>query len=250
MKASAAVVVERRRERSRCTTLRSAPPLTFRVTPEGLHLVGTAAGPVGGDELDLALTVAAGAALTVRSVAAQLVFPAAQPAPSTLRLTVDVGPGAALRWLPEPTVAVRGADHRATTDIRLGAGADLVWRDEVVLGRDGEPGGSVLQRIRVERAGAPLLCTEVALGPAWPTSSGPAATGGARVVAATLLVGRPARSVLAAGAGGHDEPAPVAEVAVRSASHRLTDDAVLLTALGARLDAVRSAIRLLGAPTS
>lgn len=228
MRAHARVVAERGRERSRCTTLRSAPPLTFRATPGALHLVGTTAGPVGGDELTLEVTVGARASLTVRSVASQLILPGSRPGASTTHISVDVGAGASLRWRPEPTVVVRGADHRTTTVIGLAPDADLIWRDEIVLGRHGEIGGSLLQRLRVEREGRPLLCTEVALGPAWPTSDGPAGTAGARMVATTLLVGVSARTVLdrlAAGAAGGPGR-------VRSAVLALADDAVLLAALG------------------
>lgn len=253
MKAHARVIAERGRERSRCTTLHSEPPLTFRSTPDGLHLVGTAAGPLGGDELTLELTVAAGASLTVRSVAAQLVMPSPWPAPSTMRSAIEVAAGATLRWLPEPILVVRGADHRATVTIDLAPDAGLQWREEVVLGRDGEPGGSLLQRLRVDRAGRPLLCTEVALGPAWPASSGPAGTGGARVMATTLLVGEPARPAL--DRLGQDNAVAVRidngaaqQSGVRWASYRLPSDSVLLMGLGGRLDAVRAALVIAGSP--
>ena len=248
MKATARVVAERRRGRSRCTTLRSSPPLTLRATGDGLHLVGTAAGPVGGDELALEVTVAAGASLTVRSVAAQLVMPAPTPTPtpkaSTMHLEIEVGRGASLRWLPQPTVLVRGADHRLTTVVRLAPGADVVWRDEVVLGRDGEASGSLLHRFRVERADVPLLCTEAAFGPEWPSSAGPAGTNGARVVASTLLAGEPARRVLAR-LGGR---APETAGTLPAAAFPLGDDAVLLAALGPQLDATRAAVAGYGAP--
>ena len=241
VKASARVVVEHRRGRSRCTTLASAPPLSFRVTDAALQLVGTAAGPVGGDDLTLDLAVAAGASLTVRSVAAQLVLPAPSPAPSTLRMTVEVGPGATLRWMPEPTVLVRGADHRLTTTLTLAAEADLVWRDEVVQGRHAEAGGSLLHRFRVERDGVPLLCTELALGPAWPTAAGPACTGAARVVASLLLVGAPARAALA-----HDGGAGLSGVSsdrqTRWASFPLAPAAILFNAVGDDLDTTRVAL--------
>lgn len=237
MKAHATVVVECRRGRSRCTTLRSAPPITLRATPDGLHLVGSAAGPVGGDQLTLEVTVANEASLTLRSVAAQLVLPGPTPAASSLRLIVRVGQGARLHVLTEPTIVVAGADHRIATTIELDAGAELVWRDEVVLGRHGEPGGSLRQRLRVERSGRPLLCTEVALGPRWPTSSGPASVGAARVVASTLLVGAPARQALercAEEAGRQMGP-------VRRAGFALAEDAVLLSALAPDVDAARIA---------
>lgn len=234
VRVQARVVTECRRGRSRCTTLRSAPPISFRVTPDGLHLVGTAAGPLGGDDLVLDVTVGSGASLRVRSAAAQLVLPGPALAPSTMQVAVAVGPGAALSWMPEPTVLVEGADHRLTTVIDLAAEADLAWRDEVVLGRDGEAGGSLLHRSRVERDGHPLLCNEVALGPAWPSSTGPAGTGGARVVASTILVGTPARV-------GLDRFGAFVGLKTRTGVFRLADDAVLVSVLGDELDEVRSA---------
>jgi urease accessory protein len=192
VRASARLRAELVGGRTRCTTLRSAPPLTFRETPEGLFLVGTAAGPLGGDELELVVDVGPGATLTVRSVAAQLAQPGPRAgAPSSLRVEVTVAAGAELAWLPEPTVAVRGCHHRVTTVIRCAAGARLVWRDEVVLGRHREASGSILQRLRVDRAGRPLLRHDLALGPDWPSSAGPAVLGPARAVGSLVTVGIP-----------------------------------------------------------
>jgi urease accessory protein len=173
----------------RCTILRSAPPITFRVTPDGLRLVGTAAGPVGGDQLRLDLRVADGGTLTVRGVGASLVHPGPQAEPSRLDVEVDVGAGASLRWLPMPTVLIRGCDHTTTVTIRLGEGSRLLWRDEVVLGREGEPTGSLRQRLRVDRAGRPLVRNDLSVGPRWPGSLGPAGTDQARAVATVVAVG-------------------------------------------------------------
>lgn len=177
---------------SRCTTLRSDPPLTLRATAEGtVHLVGTAAGPVGGDDLRLSVTVRAGAELVVRSVAASVVLPGPRPgpAPSSLTIEASVGTGASLCWLPEPTILVRGCDHRAAAHLDLAPDAELVWREVVVLGRHGEPPGSLLQRLRVDVGGQPLLRNDLAVGPRWPGSLGPAGVGDARAAATALVVG-------------------------------------------------------------
>ena len=96
---------------------------------------------------------------------------------------------------------------------------------------------SLCQRLRVERAGRPLLCTELAIGPRWPTSDGPAGLGDARVVASTLLVGAPARRRQVRHPEGDDQPTEPA----RWATLDLSDDAVLLTALAADVDAARAA---------
>lgn len=221
MKAHATVVAEcDGRRRTRCTTLRSSPPLSLRDTPEGLHLVGSAAGPLGGDDVHLQMAVGEGATLTVRSVAAQVALPGAQPGPSIARVTATVAAGASLRWLPQPLVLAASCDHRAEVTLSLEAGASVVWREEVVLGREGEATGSLLQRLRVDRAGGPLLRNELALGPAWPGSQGPAGCGSARVVGTLLVVGAAARTLAVPRGDG-----------VRSAACRLADDAVLVVAL-------------------
>jgi urease accessory protein len=67
--------------RTRLSLLRGEPPLLPRrtgVRPDGavvVHLVGGAAGPLGGDHLALDVEVRPGAVLEIRSVAATLALP-------------------------------------------------------------------------------------------------------------------------------------------------------------------------------
>ena len=221
MRARATVVAERDGpRRTRCTTLRSAPPLSLRDTPDGLHVVGSAAGPLGGDDTLLQLTVAAGATLVVRNVAAQVVLPGVHPGPSFARVTATVAAGATLLWLPEPLILAGRCDHRAEVTLSLDPSSSLVWREEVVLGRGDEATGSLLHRLRVDRAGHPLLRHDLALGPAWPGACGPAGCGDAHVVGTVLVVGDAARTLVVPSVEG-----------VRAAALRLADDAVLVTAL-------------------
>jgi len=188
--AHACLVVERTDGSSaRCTTMQSSPPLTFRATPDGVYLVGSAAGPIGGDRLHVDVRVAPGATAVVRSAAATVALPGPDGAPSELVVDLTVAAGAALWWLPEPLVAADGCDHTARTTVRLEAGATLVLREEVVLGRHGESGGSLCQRLVVDLDGAPLVRHELRLGPRWPGGAGPAVLGDARAVAQTLVVG-------------------------------------------------------------
>lgn len=174
--------------RSRLATLRSAPPLTVRQTgPDRVHLVGTAAGPLGGDELALAVRVDAGAALTVRSTAATVVLPGRSGCPSHVRIEVVVGDGARLDWDAGALILTAGCSHEAVTRIRLGDGACLRWRDLVVLGRHGETPGRARLALHADAAGRPLLrhCLDVG-GPGW---DGPAVLGGAPAVGSLLAVG-------------------------------------------------------------
>lgn len=240
MRATAALGAERVGERTRCTTLRSDPPLALRTTASGgggeasVNLVGSAAGPLGGDELSLSVTVGAGARLAVSSVAATVVLPGPRGAASQVEVVATVGGGGSLRWLTEPTILVRGCDHRSSTRIQLDPSSRLVWREVVVLGRHGEAPGSMLQRLRVDVGDRPLLRHDLAIGPRWPDSQGPAGVGHrTRAVATALVVGA---------AGAHQLPRlPVVE-GVRAAVLPLA------TGRGAPPAAMVSAIALQVAP--
>ncbi len=214
---SASVVAQVAGDRTRCTTLRSAPPISLRETPDGLYLVASGAGPVGGDDLHVDVDVRCGASLVVRSAGATMVLPGPSGKPSSLRVRARVR--GTLRWEPAPTILVTGCDHRVTTRIDLSEGAKLLWREDVVLGRHDEPTGSLLQRLHVDRAGAPLLRTELPVGPRWPGAGGPAGTDGAHVVSSLLVVGL-------------DEPLLPDDA--DGAVLRLADDAWLVTALSGR----------------
>lgn len=229
MKARAAVRAVPVGGRTRCDVLRSDPPLTFRETSSGLSWIGTAAGPLGGDELALELAVETGAALEVGSVAASIALPGPVPGPSSTRIRGRVAAGAALRWCPQPVVLVEGCDHHAETELVVGVDAVVVWRDEVVLGRHEAPPGSLRQRLVVDLAGVPLLRTELAVGPRWPASLGPAGVDGCRAVGTLLLVNLPA-------------PVPVSVPGVRLAVQPLAGPAVLVTAIAAKPGDLRGAL--------
>lgn len=231
--ARARLVAERRDGRTRCSVLRSQPPLTMRPTAEAVYLVGTAAGPLGGDDLRLEVAVAPFAELTVRSVAATTLLPGVHGGRSSAHVDVTVGAGASLHWRPRPVIVTAEADHVATTTIDLDPGASLWWREEVVLGRHREAPGSLLQRLRVDVAGRPLLRNDLALGPRWPGSLGPAGTAGAAAVGTVLVVGLP--SVVG---GGRHERVGEARVAVVP----LDEQATLVTALAPTYSELEAAL--------
>lgn len=194
MRAAARIAAESDgRGRTRLTTLSGQAPLLVRRTgAQGpvatVHLVGGAAGPLGGDELSCQVDVGAGAALRVESAAASVALPGPASQESRLDVRVLVSDDGFLDWRPQPLIAARNARHRTLTRIELAAAARLCWREEVVLGRSQEAAGSVTSRIRVLRSGRPLLDHEVAVGAEYPGSSGPAMTGGRRAVGSVLIV--------------------------------------------------------------
>lgn len=187
MKATAVIEVERRGGRDVLTRLRSDPPLSVRDAGDRVHLVGSGAGPLGGDDLVLRIRVGPGASLTVATVAASMVLPGPSGAPSRYRLDAEVAEGGHLTFLPEPQILVRGCDHEMHTTIALGTHATLRWRDETVLGRHEEATGSLLHRVRITRGQNPVLRSDVAVGPRWPESLGPGGIDGARALG-TLVV--------------------------------------------------------------
>jgi urease accessory protein len=154
----------------RLATLDCRPPLTVRSvrTREpatcALCLVGTAAGPLPGDDLGLTLSVARGAAATLVAAGAQIAqggVPGAPPA--RLRYEVSVGAGGALDADPGALVVAVNADVVVDVRIDLAADATLTWRETVVLGRSGEGPGRVVLRWDVRREGEPLLRQDVDL---------------------------------------------------------------------------------------
>lgn len=205
MRSRAAIHVESIDGRNRLTELRSDPPLTVRATPDlgrpevaSVHLVGSSAAPLGGDDLHLAVTVGPRAVLEVGSVAAALAQPDPAGRQSRLVIEVVVGGGGSLHWRGQPTVAVRGCNHRTDTSVRLAAGASLAWREELVIGRHEEAPGSVAQSMVVDLDDhGPLLRTQVALGPGWPGSLGGGGAGAGTRSVGTVLVAGPAAGATA-----------------------------------------------------
>lgn len=184
MRAEAVIVAEA----GRVPVLRGEPPLTLRATPDAIYLVGSAAGPLGGDELQLHVEVREGAALRIRSAAAQLALPGREPGRSRMSVTVTVAPGGRLEWLPEPLILGGGCDHHVSSVVDLAAGATLVWREELICGRHGEQPGDGTVATSVTYAGRPLLRQSLAIGPNAPGWSGPAVLDGARASGSLLRV--------------------------------------------------------------
>ncbi|ADP83894.1 putative urease accessory protein UreD [Pseudofrankia inefficax] len=175
------------------------PPALPTVT---VHLVGAAAGPLTGDQLRLDISVGTGVRLVLRSVAATLAMPGHGAGPSVLEIHADVATGGALDLLPEPTVAVRGCWHRMVGRATVATGGWLRWREEILLGRFGEPSGQIETDLRVDVRSAsaggatgpgrrPLLRQQLTLGPDAPGLGSAALVGSARAVGSLLIAAPP-----------------------------------------------------------
>jgi len=164
-----------------------APPLTLRqVRGAGgrceLRLVGTAAGPLAGDDLALALTLRPGARAALRAAAASVAQ--GSGGGRTLAIRAELGAEADLIAEPGALIACAGSRTEVRVEIALGTGARVDWRELIVLGRTGEPPGRVTLRWDVTRRGEPVLRQLADTDPALR-----GLTGGHRVLACALISG-------------------------------------------------------------
>lgn len=165
--------------------LRSQAPVSLvpqrgtaaRDGPLTVHLVGSAAGPLGGDDVGLEVLVGPGAEVVVVGVAAAVVLAGR----SRLAVSFAVADGGTLVYRPEPTVVTHRADHTVDLHAVLGAGARLRAREVLVAGRSGEAPGRCRSRTRVDGPAGPLLAQVQELGE-------PAQLAGCRVLATEVLV--------------------------------------------------------------
>ena len=149
--------------------LRAEGALAVRRTgPGAVHLVGTAAGPLGGDEVEVVLRVEAGARLLVRQVAASLVLPGHREVASQAHVVAEVAAGGLLDLAWEPAIVTALARHATRTSVVLDGDAAVRLLEQVQLGRWGEAEGHWQGRIDVERDGRAVLRHALALGPGSP----------------------------------------------------------------------------------
>ncbi len=216
------------------------PPLTLRQVrtddPDvcALCLVGTAAGPLAGDDLTLELEVREGAAATLAAAGASLAQGRGGGA-GALITRVRLGTRARLDARPGAVVVGAGSRVDVTVNLELADDSELRWRELVVLGRAGEAPGALTLRWDLTRARRPVLRQFVDLSDPSRTWAGMLA--GGRVLASTLIS--------APGLEAHTSVLDARTVAVALDPHT-----VLLTALGTdaaevsgRLDELEARVR-------
>lgn len=151
--------------RHRSPRITAVGGLTGRLTgPDTVHLIGTAATPVGGDTITVRISVAAGAHLTVRTVAASLAMPGAVTQRSSAQWHFEIGAEASLIFDPEPMVVVSDASHSVVNTVVMQEDSTLWLRERAQIGRFGEASGRWCSAIRCDVAASPLLRHRVELG--------------------------------------------------------------------------------------
>ncbi len=213
--------------------LACSPPLTLRqVRGEAadvcqLRLVGTAAGPLAGDDLSLSLRLEPGARATLGAAGASLAQGRDGGGAAALSVRAELAAGAWLAADPGPLVVCAGSRVDVRLELVLAAGAQVEWHELVVLGRTGERPGQATVRWDVTRDGRPVLRQLTDLTGREARAS--AATAGRRVLACALISGPElaARTVVAG---------------PQAAAQRVDEHTVLITVLDD--DAARAARQL------
>ena len=149
---------------------RASGGLAVRQTgSQAAHLIGTAATPLGGDDIEVRVIVEAGAHLDLGSVAATIALPSTRRVDSTMSWHIELGPGARLYLHPQPTVVAAGADHRSEIVVAMSDDAILTLAEDVQIGRaaelgDKDAGGHWEGGLHVDVGDVPALRHRVALG--------------------------------------------------------------------------------------
>lgn len=138
-----------------------------RTEPDTVHLVSTAATPLGGDSLALRVIVEPGARLRVRSAAATVALPGRATAESAAHWHLEVAGD--LDIDPEPTVVAGGSRHATLTRLSVAASGRVRLRERVQIGRTNERQGFWSGSLHAEVDGQPLLRHRIELGEEAPT---------------------------------------------------------------------------------
>ncbi|MBI3517109.1 MAG: urease accessory protein UreD [Proteobacteria bacterium] len=162
-------------------------------------LVTTSGGLVGGDRIEIAATVAAGARARIAPQAAEKIYRSLGP-PVVVDIAFDVGPGAWLEYLPLETILFDGARLDRICRLNLAGDARAMAGEILVFGRQarGEvmTTGAVRDALSVRRDGrliwADAFDPRGDLGPL----DHPAGLGGARALATLIYAGDDAAALV------------------------------------------------------
>jgi urease accessory protein len=213
-------------------------------------LVNTGGGITGGDSVNIALALGAGAHVVATSQAAEKIYKTDGP-PARIDVSLRLEAGCRLDWLPQETILFDGASALRWMSIDMSGAASLTLLEILVLGRvaSGERivSGSWHDRWRVRRDGRLVLAEEIRMnGAIADIVDRPAIGDGARCVATLIHVDGRAEARIG---GVRERLAAARSVAAVSAWDGMLAARFASSEPGAvRADAVAVATGLTGAP--
>ncbi|MGE5146256.1 MAG: urease accessory protein UreD [Candidatus Eiseniibacteriota bacterium] len=165
----------------------------FPNTQSGLEavIVNTGGGMTGGDEFDVDIDVAEGAALVAGTAAAEKIYRSTGP-DTAMAVRLAVGKDARLAWLPQETILFDRARLRRRIDVNLAEGATLVMAEAILFGRAamGETTreGVFADTWRVRRGGRQVFAENVRLDGAIAEKLARPASAAGGIALATVLI--------------------------------------------------------------
>jgi urease accessory protein len=133
-----------------------------RTEPDTVHLISTAATPLGGDAIHVRVVVEPGARLRLRSAAATMTLPGSLTPESHASWTLEVA--GELDIDPEPTVVAATSRHFTATQLEITEAGRVRLRERIKIGRSGERQGFWSGALHADVDGSPLLRHRVELG--------------------------------------------------------------------------------------
>lgn len=184
-------------------------PRTHRAVPEIVFL-NTSGGLTAGDRLDYAISLGPETRARATTQTAERAY-RAQGGCARAGVTLDLGRGAALDWLPQDTILYDGAALQRRTRVEMAGDARFLGLETIVLGRAAM--GETVARLALEdrrtvrRGGRLLLVDPFRLGDgSLARAGGQALLGGARAFATLIRVGPDTDAALAVLRADLDEP--------------------------------------------
>ncbi|WP_432420695.1 urease accessory protein UreD [Nocardia farcinica] len=131
---------------------------------ERVHLIGTAATPLGGDHIAVTVLVGPGARLSLRGVAATMALPGRGTLASSAHWHFEVAEGGELDVDTPAMIVAGGAEHATVTSVGLAACSRLRLREQVQIGRTGERHGRWRGDLIADLGELPLVRHRLELG--------------------------------------------------------------------------------------
>ena len=100
-----------------------------------IAMINTGGGIAAGDRVGVDVTVGAGAAATLTAPAAERIYGAGDEATAHYDVSLALGSGASLFWLPQETILFNRARVRRRFEIDMADDATLLLAETVVFGR-------------------------------------------------------------------------------------------------------------------
>lgn len=128
----------------------SEPPISFRETIDGVKIINTAAGPLGGDEYFIDINIEDGASLTLGSIASSIAQPGTPASkPSKISLKISLGRSSQLRWVPQSLILIKDSYLIQKVEIYCQPNSILKFGDSFSFGRYQEKSGRLEQHIKI-----------------------------------------------------------------------------------------------------